>query len=226
MTGLLDDQVQVAAAALDAYELTGPRAWLDWSETVMDRAWVEYWDKDGGGLFDTASGRAGDEGLLPARAKPVQDTPTPSPNGVAGIVVARLQQLTDEARWKERGAALVSAFAGRAQELGLHAAAYLLAVDWQVNPATHLVIVGDPDNPTSTAMHRSASAAFLPRRVVQLLSPADAQSRPLPAGLRSVASNGSGPRGYACAGTSCSQPAEDAPSWTATLESLHPMVPA
>jgi uncharacterized protein len=226
MTGLLDDQVQVAAAALDAYELTGQRTWLDWSEGVMDRVWVEYWDDDGGGLFDIARDRAGDEGLLPARAKPVQDTPTPSPNGVAGIVVARLHQLVGDARWKERGEALVSAFAGRAEELGLHAAAYLLAVDWQVNPATHLVVVGHPDNPISTTMHRSASAAFLPRRVVQLLSPADAQTGPLPAALRSVASNGSGPRGYACAGTSCSRPAEDAASWTATLESLHPMVPA
>jgi len=226
MTGLLDDQVQVAAAALDAYELTGELAWLDWSERVMDRAWVDYWDNDAGGLFDTARGRDSDEGLLPARAKPVQDTPTPSPNGVAGIVVARLHQLTGAPRWKERGAALVSAFAGRAEELGLHAAAYLLAVDWQVNPATHLVIVGDPGDPTSATMHRSASAGFLPRRAVQLLSPADAQSRALPAALRGMASNGSSPRGYACVGTSCSRPAEDAASWTATLESLHSMVPA
>ncbi|HMH56753.1 MAG TPA: hypothetical protein VK535_10885, partial [Gemmatimonadales bacterium] len=226
MTGLLDDQVQIAAAALDAYELTGQLASLDWSERVMDRAWVDYWDNDAGGLFDTARGRDSDEGLLPARAKPVQDTPTPSPNGVAGIVVARLHQLTGAARWKERGAALVSAFAGRAEELGLHAAAYLLAVDWQVNPATHLVIVGDPGDPTSATMHRSASAGFLPRRVVQLLSPADAQSRPLPAALRGMASNGSSPRGYACVGTSCSRPAKDAASWTATLESLHSMVPA
>jgi uncharacterized protein YyaL (SSP411 family) len=87
------------------------------------------------------------------------------------------------------------------------------------------VIVGEPDDPTSATMHRSASAAFLPRRVVQFLSPADAQHRPLPAALRGLVSDGSRPRGYACAGTSCSRPAEDAASWTATLESLHPMAP-
>jgi uncharacterized protein len=225
MTGLLDDQVQVAAAALDVYELTGDRDWLDWSERLMDRVWADYWDTEGAGLFDTARGRAGQEGLLPARAKPVQDTPTPSPNGVAGIVVARLHELTGTARWKERGTALVSAFAGRAEELGLHAAAYLLAVDWQVNPATHLVIVGDAADPTSTTMHRSASAGFFPRRVVQFLSPQDAPGRALPSVLRSMLSNGSSPRGYACTGTSCSPPAEDASSWAATLESLHPMAP-
>jgi uncharacterized protein YyaL (SSP411 family) len=225
MTGLLDDQVQVAAAALDAYELTGERAWLNWSERLMERTWADYWDNDGGGLFDTATGREGQEGLLPARAKPIQDTPTPSPNGVAGVVAARLHELTGEARWKERGAALVSAFAGRAEELGFHASAYLLAVDWQVNPTTHLVIVGDGDDPTSTALHRSASAAFFPRRVIQLLSPADSKDRHLPAVLRGMVSNGSSPRGYACAGTSCSPPAGDVSSWTTTLESLHPMAP-
>jgi uncharacterized protein YyaL (SSP411 family) len=224
MTGLLDDQVQVAAAALEAYELTGERDWLDWSQRLMDRVWADYWDNAGGGLFDTATGRPGEEGLLPARAKPVQDTPTPSPNGVAGIVVARLHELTGEARWKERGAALLSVFAGRAQELGLHAATYLLAVDWHLNPATHLVVVGDPTDPTSTAMQRSALAAFLPRRVVQFLSPSEAQHRQLPPVLQAMLSNESSPRAYACAGTSCSRPAEDAGSWSATLESLHPMV--
>ncbi len=224
LTGLLDDQVQVAAAALDAYELTGEREWLEWSERIMDRVWTDYWDTDGGGLFDTARHSASQEGLLPARAKPVQDTPTPSPNGVAGIVVARLHELTGEPRWKERGTALLAVFAGRASELGLHAATYLLAVDWSVNPSAHLVVVGEPGDSTSAAMHRSALGVFLPRRVVQFLSPAEAQRHSLPPALRSMITNGSSPRGYACAGTICSPPAEDASSWAATLESLHPMV--
>jgi uncharacterized protein YyaL (SSP411 family) len=118
----------------------------------------------------------------------------------------------------------VSVFAGRAPELGLHAATYLLAVDWLVNPAAHLVVVANADDPAGAAMHRSALAAFLPRRVVQFLPPADAPLRSLPAALRSMVTNGSSPRGYACTGTACSPPAEDPSAWSATLESLHPMV--
>ena len=75
---LLDDQVQVAAAALDAYEATGDAKWLDWSRALMDRVWGDYHDAEAGGLFDTPRAATG-EGLLPARAKPVQDTPTPFP---------------------------------------------------------------------------------------------------------------------------------------------------
>jgi uncharacterized protein YyaL (SSP411 family) len=228
MTGLLDDQVQAAAAALDAYEITGQRDWLDWSERLMDRVWADYWDHEGGGLFDTARGRSGEEGLLPARAKPVQDTPTPSPNGVAGIVLARLHELTSVPRWIERAAALVAAFAGRAGGLGLHASTYLLSVDWQLNPATHLVLIGNPHDATVADMHRAALSGFLPRRIVQLLSPSEATDRPLPPALRSMVAIGESPRGYACAGTSCSPPAANLASWEATLESFRvgPPTPA
>jgi uncharacterized protein YyaL (SSP411 family) len=226
IAGLLDDQVQVMAAALDAYELTGQREWLEWTERMMDRVWIDYWDHEGGGLFDTGRGRGGEEGLLPARAKPVQDTPTPSPNGVAAIVLTRLHELTGAPRWKERGSALTAVFAGRAQELGLHAATYLLAVDWQVNPSTHLVVTGQPEDSVAREMHRSALATFLPRRVIQFLSPADAQGTHLPAAFRSMLTHDLSARGYACSGASCSRPAEDPSAWMATLESLHPMAPA
>ncbi len=106
-----------------------------------------------GGLFDTAPESSQRQGLLPARAKPVQDTPTPSPNGVAGIVCARLHEITGEKRWRERGEALIRAFAGRPDELGIHTSAYLLAADWHLNPATHLVVVGD-----STRSHGECDA--------------------------------------------------------------------
>ncbi len=224
--GLLDDQVQTTAAALDAYETTGEREWLEWSERLMDRVWADYWDVEAGGLFDTARDRSGEVGLLPARAKPVQDTPTPSPNGVAGIVVARLHELTGDARWKQRGEALVRAFAGRTQELGLYAAAYLLAVDWQLNPATHLVVVGASDDPIARAMHRAGLAGFVPRRVIQLAAPTEAAGPALPAALSGMLATGRSPRGYACSGASCSQPADDLASWRETLESLRPLSPA
>ena len=224
--GLLDDQVQSAAAALDAHEVTGRRDWLEWSERIMDRVWRDYWDPEGGGLFDTARGRPGEEGLLPARAKPVQDTPTPSPNGVAGIVCARLYQLTADSRWKNRGEELVRAFAGSARELGLYAATYLLAADWQLNPAIHTVIVGHPPDSTVQAMHRAALAGFLPRRSVQLLTPSDIASYPLPPALAGMVAAGRAPRAYACSGNSCSPPADDLPAWQATLESLKTTVTA
>ena len=76
--------------------------------------------------------------------------------------------------------ALLRAFAGRAGELGLYAAAYLLAVDWLLSPATHLVIVGEPGDPVADRMHADALATFVPRRVVRRLAPGDPLGQTLP----------------------------------------------
>jgi uncharacterized protein len=217
VTGLLDDQVQAAAAALDAYESTGEAGWLEWAERLVDRVWRDYLDETAGGLFDTARGRSATEGLLPSRMKPVQDTPTPSPNGVAGITLMRLAELTGEPRWRERAGALVRAFAGAAPDLGLHGSAFLLALDWYLNPGTHLVVVGEDGDATAEAMHRAALASFAPRRVVQRLTPAAAAEHKLPAALAGMLAAGRGARGYVCVGTSCRLPAETIEAWEQEL---------
>jgi uncharacterized protein YyaL (SSP411 family) len=217
VTGLLDDQVQTAAAALDAYEATGDREWLAWAERIMERVWRDYWDESSGGFFDTARGRSGEEGLLPARVKPVQDTPTPSPNGVAGITLARLHELTGDARWRERADALVAAFAGGALELGLHGSAFLLALDWHLTPGTHLVVIGESGDAVAEEMHRAAFARFAPRRVVQRLTPAEAEAGRLPAAIAGMLAAGTGTRGYACVGTSCSLPVATLEEWEQLL---------
>jgi len=224
LTGLLEDQVFTAAAALDAYEATGDREWLEWAERLMDRVWSDYWDETDGGLWDTARRQTDELGLLPARAKPVQDAPTPSPNGVAGIVAARLRELTAAPRWEQRALGLVRAFAARAGELGLYASTYLIGVDWQLNPATQLVIVGEAGDPVADRMHHAALSSFIPRRVVQRLAPAGIETGTLPPALAGMIRAGRAPCGYACTGTSCSQPAEDLEAWLSTLEALRPSV--
>jgi uncharacterized protein YyaL (SSP411 family) len=226
VTGLLEDQVQTSSAALDAYEATGDPEWLNWSLPIMERVWLDYWDQEEGGLFDTARGRSDEAGLLPARAKPVQDTPTPSANGVAGVVAFRLHALTGRPQWQERATALLAAFAGRAAELGLYAATYLLAVDWHLNPVTHLVVVGQHHEPAVQNMHLAGLAGFVPRRAVQLLTPDTATGQGLPPALQRMLALGQSPRGYACTGNSCSPPAGDPSAWQATLESLRAAVTA
>jgi uncharacterized protein YyaL (SSP411 family) len=220
ITGLLEDQVHAAAAALDAFETTGDTGWLSWAEALMDRVWREYRDEKGGGLFDTASSRPG-EGLLPTRLKPIQDTPTPSPNGVAGVVCARLHGLTGVSRWQERARELVAAFAGGAGALGIHGAAFLLALDWSLNPPIHLVVTAAPGDHAAEAFHQAALAGFAPRRVVRRLFREEPVA-PLPPPLRAMLQTGPEPRGYACRGMTCSLPAESLETWRATLASLGP----
>ncbi len=214
--GLLEDQVQVAAAALDAYEATGEESWLRWAEAIVSRVWRDYRDP-GGGLFD----REGAEGtgLLRARVKPIEDAPTPSANGIAGIVLVRLAELTGEPVWRDRATELLRAFAGRAPELGLHGATYFSAVDWLLSPAIHLVIVGPADDAVAAEMHQDALRAYAPRRVVQRVTGGTG-----PPAILGMLGRGGGLAGYACRGDSCSPPATDSRAWRETLLSMRPDV--
>ncbi len=218
--GLLDDPVQCAAAALDAFEATGEFSWLRWSEALMDRVWEDHWDAERGGLHDIAKWRD-KEGLLTASVKPIQDSPNASPNGVAGQTLARLFEHTMAPRWRNRHEALVTVFGASAAELGLFASAHLLAADWLVRPATHLVITGASEDRLAGELHRLALAAFVPRRVVVRLRPG-AGTESLPPALRDLAPMADRPRGYLCVGNRCLAPVDNPVAWTAALRSVLP----
>ena len=214
-TGLLEDQVHAAHAAVDAFETTGDTGWLDWAMALMEAVWRDHWDPVEGGCFDVARERGG-EGLLDSRLKPIQDAPVPSSNGVAGIVLGRLHAHTGADQWGRRHQAIVEAFAARAPSLGLYASTWLLAADWLLNPVAHLVVTGPVDDATATELHRLALAAALPRRVVRRLVPGQSPEG-LPPELRSLLDRGDQPRGYLCIGTRCLAPAEDPAVWRETI---------
>ncbi|MBI4500808.1 MAG: thioredoxin domain-containing protein [Gemmatimonadetes bacterium] len=203
--GMLEDQVHLANAAIDAYEATGRPEWLERARRLGEHIWNEYANDDGS-LSDVARNRGG-EGLLQHRIKPVQDSPTPSPNGVAGIVAARLGAHTSGPEWRKRLETLLTAFAGGAVQLSIHGATLFRAIDWYLNPSTHIVIVGTLDNPTVAAMHRGARTRYRPRKVVTLLAP-EAPRTGLPSHLQAMV-NGQSPRGYVCRGTRCNPPASN-----------------
>ncbi|MGH7699351.1 MAG: thioredoxin domain-containing protein [Gemmatimonadales bacterium] len=163
--GLLDDNVQAAAAFLDAYEATGETRWLERATSVMDYCAREHGDDAAGGWYDTAR-RDAAPAYLAQRAKPAQDAPTPAPNAVAALVMARLWALSSDARWRGALDRQLTAFAGTASELGLYGATLLRAVDWTVNPVTRIEVAGPPGDGPACAMHLLALQAYRPRRVV------------------------------------------------------------
>ncbi|MDH4348727.1 MAG: hypothetical protein OEW17_07970, partial [Gemmatimonadota bacterium] len=218
--GLLDDQVQVAAACLEAFEVTGLDEWLAWSVAIMDRCWRDYQDPEGG-LYDTASGTG--DGLLPTRLTPIEDAPSPSPNGVAAITMARLGAQTGDPKWAERRDAIVTPFAGAAPQLGVHGATLARALSWAALPESHLVIIegkSADDEATARAMHQAALRCPLPRRVVRFVKQGTGVPLGLPAALRTMAVAGRETRAYACSGSTCQAPALTMTQWHETLSRL------
>ena len=196
--GMLEDNVQSAAAFLDAYEATGEATWLERATAVMAYC-AQAHAAAGGGYFDVALAAANANAYLATRARPVQDAPTPSSNGVAGLVLARLWALTGERRWRDELDRHLAAFAGSARELSLYGSTLLRAIDWAVNPVTRLEVAGPRGDGPACAMHLLALQTPRPRKVV----------------VRTIAAR---PAATVCVGTSCSLPVTTPAQLAALLE--------
>ncbi len=126
LDGSLDDQVFAGLALLDAYEATLDRKYFDAARRAADFTIAEYFDPEGGGFFDRASGAA-PMGGLELRRKPLQDSPTPGANSSAAILLDRLYAYAGDARYAASAKATLEAFAGIAPQFGIHASSYGLA---------------------------------------------------------------------------------------------------
>jgi uncharacterized protein YyaL (SSP411 family) len=195
--GMLDDNVQAAAAFLDAFEATGEPHWLERATDVMKYCDRAHGDQ-AGGYFDLAA--TDGTAYLATRAKPVQDAPTPSPNGVAALVLARLWVLTDQQEWRDKLDAQLGAFAGSARELSLYGTTLTRAIDWAVHPITRIEVRGPRGDGPACAMHLLALQAYRPRKVV----------------VRKIAE---APQATVCVGTSCSLPVATPEKLAALLHS-------
>jgi uncharacterized protein YyaL (SSP411 family) len=184
--GLLEDNVHAAAAFLDAYEATGDEAWISRAAAVMHHCSRAHWDETKGGFFDVARERGG-AAYLATPAKPVQDAPTPSGNGVAALVLARLWAHTDDKEWRRLLDRQLQTFGGAASQLALYGATLLRAVDWAVNPITRIEVSGPQGDGPACAMHLLALQTYRPRKLV----------------IRKTAER---PAATVCIGTSCSLP--------------------
>ena len=120
--GLLDDQIAMASAQLDAFEATGNIVYEMLAEELALHAVNLMWDGDGGGFFDRTADAAADVGLLAERRKPF------AANCAAARLLDRLGRTASKPRYRELAGRTLSAIGPRAAGEGPLAADYVLAV--------------------------------------------------------------------------------------------------
>ncbi|MGA7792668.1 MAG: thioredoxin domain-containing protein [Candidatus Acidiferrales bacterium] len=219
LDGSLDDQIFAGIALLDAYEATLDPKYFDAARRATDFAIAEYYDAEGGGFYDRASG-APPMGGLEVRRKPLQDSPTPGANSSAAILLDRLHGYTGDARHRACAEATLEAFAAIAPQFGIHAASYGLAALLHARGPFEVVITGSSDDPQAAALETAANSVYrfgkailrvTPERMASPDALAPALAETLPHLRADVA------QALVCVGTTCRPPVTDPAALVALL---------
>ncbi len=126
--GLLDDQVYFGIALLDLFDVMRHDSHLSTAERIAQALLEGFEDTENGGFFDRPHDSAG-EGVLSAKRKPIDDTPTPSGNSSAAILFDKLFSITENKEYFEVAERTLKAFAGSAGKFGLYGASYARALN-------------------------------------------------------------------------------------------------
>ena len=147
--GMLDDYAFVAVACLDAYESTADLSYFRFAKSITDAMVQKFYDPTSGGFFDSEiATQDGTKalGVLGARRKPFQDSPTPAGNSMAAIALLRMHGYTGDEGYRDKAEQTMEVFAGTAAQFGIFGATYGIAGVHFSQPHTQVVVVGEGED--------------------------------------------------------------------------------
>jgi len=217
VVGLLDDYAFTALACLDAYEATADLSYFKFAHAITDAMIARFYDPTSGGFFDSEPAADGQSlGVLATRRKPLQDSPTPAGNPMAAIALARLHHYTGNSGYRDKAEQTLETFAGVAEQFGIFAASYGIAVVHLLeSPLQVVVIAEDNDGDTAQELNAEAVRAFAFNKTTLRLAANQAVAKNLPpelaATIPQLPALGSG-KSFAvlCSGSACQPPVTNA----------------
>jgi uncharacterized protein len=169
VAGVLDDYAFLVHAALDGWQATGARRYYDAAMEIGDAMAQRFYDRTGGAFFDTnqTDGQTeGALGVLAARRKPLQDSPTPAGNPAAAAALLRLEALSGRADFREMAEDTLENFAGIVEHFGLYAGTYGLALELFLLAPVQVVVIGSGTEARKLAAMATARYAVNKRVIV------------------------------------------------------------
>jgi hypothetical protein len=186
---------------------------------------ARFFDATSGGFFDVEPATEGKSlGVLGTHRKPVQDSPTPAGNPMAAIALLRLHHYTGDAGYRDQAEQTLETFAGVAEQFGIFAATYGIAVIHFLENPVQVVVIGEQGSESEEKLAAMATAPFAFNKTVLRLTPNQAVAGNLPPALAATIPNlpqlNSG-KSFAvlCSGMACQPPVMDPAELRLALES-------
>jgi uncharacterized protein len=191
VSGLLDDYAATAIACLDAYETTADLSYFKFARAIADAMIARFFDSTSGGFFDAEpAGEGKSLGVLSTRRKPLQDSPTPAGNPMAAIALLRLHHYTGDDGYRDKAEQTLESFAGVAEQFGIFAATYGIAVLHLLeNPVQVVVIDASASDEAASALASVATTGFAFKKSVLRLTANQAVAGNLPPALAATIPN-------------------------------------
>src|SRR3984885_78857 len=145
VAGGLDDYAFLTHACVDGWLATGEEKYYQAALDLGRRMIADFYDTTGGAFFDATARGAELLGVLSARRKPLQDSPTPAGNPAAAAALLRLYALNGSADFREKAEDTLEAFAGVVTHFGLYAGTYGLALERLLLPPVQVLVIGEDD---------------------------------------------------------------------------------
>jgi len=119
----LDDYICIIDALISAYDTSANTEYLTLADGFMSDCLEHFWDREGGGFFDT------DEEVIGLRLKNIEDIPRPSANALAVTVLLKLALILNKEEYRQYADILLNTFSTDAQLLQVHGAYFFCGLD-------------------------------------------------------------------------------------------------
>ncbi len=162
LNGYLEDYAYLVDALVTLYEATFEPRWLHEAVKLAEIMIEQFHDAKDGGFFATAK----DHEELIARCKDIQDSSTPSGNGMAVMGLLRLAALTGRDDLRQRAEGTLSAYCGTLEDSPIACGQMLLALDFLIGPVQEIAVVGTSTEDETKRVLRAISRGFRPNTVV------------------------------------------------------------
>jgi uncharacterized protein YyaL (SSP411 family) len=207
--GLLEDFAYLGDGLFALWEATFEPRWFQAADELCRQMLELFWDPEGTGFYTTGS----DHEALVVRQKELIESVTPSPNGIAALLLQKVAVMTGNQSYAERAVEVLHLAQQIMESAPVAVPTFLSALDFHASRVKEVVIVSDGDPSAAEPLTQEVWGRFLPNRVLAGAPP----GVPSPL-LEGKSARGGVPTAYVCEGYACRAPTTDPAELARQLE--------
>lgn len=217
---VLEDYAFLIAAALDLFEATSKRKWLERALELEATVERYYLDRNSGGFYSTAD----DAEQLLVREKTIYDGAQPSGNSVAAMNLLRLAEYTGRKEFRDLAEGILRAFGGSLERGAVECPELIQALDFLLDSPKEIVIVTSATD-DGAELRKALRQSYVPNSVSVIATETQAKElASLIPWLENKIAVGAKAVAYVCKAQVCERPTSDPEVFAKLLAAREPFV--